>query len=119
VPITLDLSTTPADVQFVVSPLVELGSAWHVLIGHDHHQAYWQLRIPTNLLRRLEDWSFTTRAVRATLLVDPTLIPPAPWENQLATVSQLPPETFPALPTNGSGRACSVWRELVARLRCG
>jgi len=89
-PISLEVPTEPGAVTFAVSPLVELGWAWHVLVGVDHHpdRAEWAAEVsallPEDLAEELRAWAFTVRAVRATVLVDPTLIRSGRWEDQLA-----------------------------------
>jgi len=102
-PITISLPCDRADkVMFAVSPLSEFGAAWHVLAGSDHHpeRAEWVARVrgllPDDLVAELAAWSFTVSAVRSALLADPSLIPPAGWESQVAWLARMPPGEFAA-----------------------
>lgn len=102
-PITLGLSPDSAgEVRFAVSPLVELGWAWHVLVGVDHHpdREDWAADVlaslPAEVTDALDAWSFVVRAVRATVLVDPTVVPNARWADQLAYLKGMPGNEFAA-----------------------
>jgi DNA-binding transcriptional ArsR family regulator len=89
-------------VRFVVSPVVELGWAWHVLVGAEHHpeRAGWvdSVRgvLPADLAGELDAWSFAVSAVRATVLADPTLVPAGPLPDQLAWLEEMPAADFAA-----------------------
>ncbi|GAA2069826.1 ArsR/SmtB family transcription factor [Actinomadura alba] len=102
-PISLEVPTEPGAVTFAVSPLVELGWAWHVLVGVDHHpdRAEWaagvRALLPEGLAEELTAWAFTVRAVRATLLVDPTLVGSGGWEDRLDRVGRVPVGEFAAM----------------------
>ncbi|MGH3878051.1 MAG: DUF5937 family protein, partial [Actinophytocola sp.] len=91
-----------ADVRFVLSPLVELGWAWHLLVGAEHHPEHveWvaaaRAALPADLARDLDAWSFAVSAVRATVLADPTLVPAGPLPEQLTWLSRMPPAEFAA-----------------------
>jgi DNA-binding transcriptional ArsR family regulator len=101
------------DVRFLVSPLVELGWAAHVLVGADHHpeRADWVAGVRERVPEGLAAWGFTVSAVRATVLVDPTVIAPAALPDQLALLGDLPAEEFadamlrPLLRVRGRPRA--------------
>lgn len=102
-PISLDLlGATDDDVRFAVSPLVEFGWAWHVLsdVGNHPDRADWAAglreRLPDDLVRDMTDWSFAVRAVRATLLADPTAVPRRHWADQLEWIRRMPAEDFAA-----------------------
>jgi DNA-binding transcriptional ArsR family regulator len=84
------------DVRFLVSPLVELGWAAHVLVGADHHpeRADWVAGVRGRVPDGLVAWAFTVSAVRATVLADPTLVAPAPLPDQLARLGDLPAGEF-------------------------
>src|SRR5262249_44048436 len=92
-----------AEVRFAGSPLVELAWAWHVLVGVDHHpeRADWAAAVretlPADVHTGLEAWSFAVRAVRSTVLVDPTAVPGTRWADQLASLSRLPGTEFAAM----------------------
>jgi DNA-binding transcriptional ArsR family regulator len=101
VPIALDLSAVAeTEVRFAVSPLVEFGWAWHVLsdVGNHPGQSDWaaavRSRIPDDLVRDMAEWSFAVRAVRATLLADPTAVPARRWADQLDWIRRMPPDDF-------------------------
>ncbi|GII80782.1 hypothetical protein Sru01_57640 [Sphaerisporangium rufum] len=60
--------------QLIVSPLVELGSALHVLAGPEHHgRARWaaevRARMSPDLAERTRAWAWATQAIRATPFV--------------------------------------------------
>ncbi|MFC5747518.1 ArsR/SmtB family transcription factor [Actinomadura rugatobispora] len=100
-PIALDLSAvTGPEVRFTATPMVEFGWAWHVLSDAGNHpdQAEWvartRARIPAGLARDMGEWSFAVRAVRATLLADPTAVPPRRWADQLEWIRRMPPGDF-------------------------
>ena len=91
-----------ADVRFALSPLVELGWAWHLLVGAEHHpeRAEWvadaRAALSADLARDLDAWSFAVSAVRATVLADPTLVPAGPLPEQLAWLDRMPPAELAA-----------------------
>src|SRR5690349_2726565 len=101
-PITLVLPGD-ADVRFAGSPLVELAWAWHVLVGVDHHpeRSAWadEVReaLPADVHTGLEAWSFAVRAVRSTVLVDPTAVPGTRWADQRAHLNGMPGTEFAAM----------------------
>jgi DNA-binding transcriptional ArsR family regulator len=101
VTITIHLPPDPSGVvRFVVSPLVEFGWAWHVLVGADHHpgRAQWVADVhavlPDEVASDLHAWSFAVRAIRSTFMVDPTVVPPAGWKEQLRRLAGLPVDDF-------------------------
>jgi DNA-binding transcriptional ArsR family regulator len=77
----------------VVSPLVELGSALHVLSYPSHHQAdRWaddvRSRLNPGLVRRTTAWAWTSQAIRAAPFLSPTT---AGFDAALAELRALPP----------------------------
>jgi DNA-binding transcriptional ArsR family regulator len=102
-PITISVPPGSAgEVRFAMSPLLEFGAAWHVLACAEHHpeRAGWVAKVrnalPEDLIADLVAWSFAVSAVRSTLLVDPSLIPAADWDGQLAWVGRMPAAEFAA-----------------------
>jgi DNA-binding transcriptional ArsR family regulator len=78
-----------------VSPLVELGSALHVLRDPDHHDAAeWAASVRTGVSRRLAEaiasWSWTTQAIRATPFVTPGPVEDVPAA--LSAMAAMPPD---------------------------
>ncbi|MGY0232210.1 DUF5937 family protein [Longispora urticae] len=90
---SLDLAGLAGPPRYVVSPLVELGWAWHAMVS-DHHRP--GTEAPHGLRGELVDWSFLVRAVRATFLADPTLLPGSTWDEQLDGLVRLPAAEFTA-----------------------
>ncbi|MGH3479104.1 MAG: DUF5937 family protein [Nocardioidaceae bacterium] len=78
----------------VVSPLVEMGSALHVLADPSHHQADgWaaDLRsgLDPDLARRTSAWAWTSQAIRAAPFLTPST---AVFGAELERLQELPPE---------------------------
>ncbi|MGN9908872.1 DUF5937 family protein [Phytohabitans sp. LJ34] len=126
-PISLLVPEDSTEVSFAVSPLVELASAWHVLVAEGHHtdRADWaaatRSALPADLTAALEAWSFTVSAIRPVWLVDPTFAPGEGWP---AWLRALAPARFaeltlrPLLRVRGrSGRIADQRAEVVALSR--
>jgi hypothetical protein len=79
----------------VVSPLVELGSALHVLRDPGHHDAdEWAAGVRAGMSRRLAEsvrqWSWTTQAIRATPFVTAAPIRQSPAPIRAGAADDLP-----------------------------
>lgn len=78
----------------VVSPLVEMGSALHVLADPSHHQADdWAADVRSgldpDLARRTSAWAWTSQAIRAAPFLTPST---AAFDAELERLRELPPE---------------------------
>ncbi|MFC0626757.1 ArsR/SmtB family transcription factor [Kribbella deserti] len=99
---------TGEQVRLVVSPLLELGSALHVLAAPDHHdRAEWADRVKATMTpaenAELDAWSWTYRAVRARIFVTyPVEEPEAGpaegngWQRELARLRSRPTDELAA-----------------------
>ncbi len=76
--------------RLVASPLVELGTALHVLNDPGHHRVL--PARPAALVESLERWSFTFRAVRARPFLEPSGAGVADWAAERARLDQAAPD---------------------------
>ncbi|MGZ0152181.1 DUF5937 family protein [Kribbella sp. WER1] len=86
-------------IRHVASPLIELGSALHVLAEPAHHgRADWAaaLPLPDDLRRELAQWTWTVRAVRARFFATTAATGMPSWDDELAELRKRPPEDVAA-----------------------
>ena len=81
-----------------VSPLVEMGSALHVLSDPSHHRAdRWaddiRSRLDAGLTRRTDAWAWASQAIRAAPFLSPTT---TDFDTALAQLRALPPHQLAA-----------------------
>ncbi|HZX03030.1 ArsR/SmtB family transcription factor [Kribbella sp.] len=86
-------------IRHVASPLIELGSALHVLAEPAHHdRADWAAAVPLSdeLRGELAQWTWTVRAVRARFFATTTATGMPLWDDELAALRKRPPEEVAA-----------------------
>ncbi|GAA1551422.1 DUF5937 family protein [Kribbella sancticallisti] len=91
----------PERVRHIASPLIELGSALHVLAEPRHHgKTEWaeQVRatMPPELQRELAAWTWTVRAVRARFFATSSATGLPSWQDELAVLRSRAPEDVAA-----------------------
>jgi DNA-binding transcriptional ArsR family regulator len=89
----------PERIRHVASPLIELGSALHVLAEPAHHdRADWAAAVPlsADLRAELAQWTWTVRAVRARFFATSTATGIPSWQGELAALRKRPPEEVAA-----------------------
>ncbi|WP_018352770.1 ArsR/SmtB family transcription factor [Longispora albida] len=79
--------------QWLVSPLAELGWAWHGLACPAGHQL---AVFPAGIRARLSGWAFAVSAVRASVFADPGLLPGPSFADQLNALRRMPAGDFTA-----------------------
>ncbi|WP_427890479.1 DUF5937 family protein [Kribbella sp. GL6] len=89
----------PERIRHVASPLIELGSALHVLAEPAHHgRADWAAAVPLpdDLRGELAQWTWTVRAVRARFFATSSATGMPLWDDELAALRERPPEDVAA-----------------------
>jgi DNA-binding transcriptional ArsR family regulator len=89
----------PERIRHVASPLIELGSALHVLAEPAHHdRVEWAASVPlsADLRSELAQWSWTVRAVRARFFATTASTGMPSWSDELAVLRSRPPEEVAA-----------------------
>ncbi|MFG1910094.1 DUF5937 family protein [Kribbella sp. NPDC048928] len=89
----------PDRIRHVASPLIELGSALHVLAEPAHHdRTDWAAAVPLSaeLREELAQWSWTVRAVRARFFATSTATGMPSWDEELTALRKRPPEDVAA-----------------------
>jgi DNA-binding transcriptional ArsR family regulator len=89
----------PERIRHVASPLIELGSALHVLAEPVHHdRTEWAAAVPLSaeLREELAQWSWTVRAVRARFFATSAATGMPSWDDELAALRKRPPEEVAA-----------------------
>jgi len=87
----------PERIRHVASPLLELGSALHVLAEPGHHgRTEWAAQVPAVLRKDLAAWTWTVRAVRARFFATSTATGLPDFADELAALRSRPPEDLAA-----------------------
>lgn len=86
-------------IRHVASPLIELGSALHVLAEPAHHgRTDWAAMVPlsADLRAELAQWTWTVRAVRARFFATSAATGMPSWDDELTALRKRPPEEVAA-----------------------
>lgn len=91
----------PERIRHVASPLIELGSALHVLAEPRHHDRNeWATQVnaamPAGLRHELKAWTWTVRAVRARFFATSAATGVPSWQDELAVLRSRAPEDVAA-----------------------
>jgi DNA-binding transcriptional ArsR family regulator len=89
----------PERIRPVASPLMELGSALHVLAEPEHHdRVEWAASVPLSAQLRAElgQWTWTVRAVRARFFATSPAAGVRSWTDELEALRSRPPEEVAA-----------------------